>query len=263
MKRILFLIIVLISITSINVSAKNYEYVSDEYNILKKDTKDYIEEYSKYIYEEAGIEYYVVLTDGLGDYDLDTYSKIVYDNIVSNKNDKGLLILISKDDRMVKITAGSGISDVITNEVINDYLKDYFIPFLSTNEWDNGIINGYTAIYKCLCYNLYIDTSGLEVINGNDFLFKYRFYIFFVCIFICNLIGCILPKFFVRFFDKDYKVKFMDMFIFLTSIFINVIILYYSYSYTKNYLYILLVFELFSIYSGILYYKRKRHIKKR
>ena len=239
MKRILFLIIVLISITSINVSAKNYEYVSDEYNILKKDTKDYIEEYSKYIYEEAGIEYYVVLTDGLGDYDLDTYSKIVYDNIVSNKNDKGLLILISKDDRMVKITAGSGISDVITNEVINDYLKDYFIPFLSTNEWDNGII------------------------NGNDFLFKYRFYIFFVCIFICNLIGCILPKFFVRFFDKDYKVKFMDMFIFLTSIFINVIILYYSYSYTKNYLYILLVFELFSIYSGILYYKRKRRIKKR
>lgn len=44
MKKILFLIIILISITCINVSAKNYEYVSDEYNLLKKDTKEYIEE---------------------------------------------------------------------------------------------------------------------------------------------------------------------------------------------------------------------------
>lgn len=188
---------------------------------------------------------------------------MVYDNIVSNNNDKGVLILISKEDRMVKITAGACISNIITNEVINEYLKDYFIPFLSTNEWDNGIINGYTAIYKCLCYNLYIDTSGLDVINGNDLLFKYRFYIFFICIFICNLIGCILPKFFIRFFSKNYKVNIMDIFILFGSIFINIVILYYSYSYTKNYLYIYYLLLNCFLYIVVFYIIKEIDILKR
>ena len=262
MKKIILLIVFLLPILLINVYADNYKYVVDDGDLLKNDTEEYIDVYSKYLYDVSKIEYYVITVESLGDYDLDTYSDMAYNNyITSKKRDRGLLILISKNDRQVKVIAGKGISKAVTDDIIDEYIDDYFISFLSTNEWDSGIKNGYTAFYKYLCYHLDIDTSGLDVQNGNDFLFKYRYYIFFVCIWICYIIGYLLPKYFMRLFNKNYKVNNIEKLIFYGSIFVNVVILYYNYNYMNKYLYILLIVELFSILSStVLNNKNKVYI---
>jgi len=250
MKKILFIFIVLLSFIVTNVNAEEYKYVLDDGNILNADTESYINDYSKYLDKEANIEYYVVTVSNLGEYDLDSYSEIVYSNFVENEKDRALLILVCKNDRQVKVMAGKGISSAVDDEIINDFIDEYFLSFFANNEWDNGVKNGYTAFFKYICMYLDIDTSGLEVMDGNDFLFKYRYYILFICIWICNTIGYILPKYFIRLFNKNYKVTYKDNLILYGSVFVNVIILYYNYLADYKFLFILLVFEIFSILSG-------------
>lgn len=250
MKKIVSLIIIILSIFITNVYAKENKFVLDDGNILKNSTEKYINTYSKYLSDEANINYYVVTVSNLGEYDIDTYAEILYSDLINPKKDNGLLILVSKPDRKVKVIAGKAISGAITSEVINDYLDEYFVTFLSNNEWDEGIKNGYTAFFKYICLHLDIDTSGLEVTSGYDFLYKYRFHILFICIWICNTIGYILPKYFIRLLNKNYKVTIIDNIILYGSVFINVIILYYNYIFVKKHLYILLAFEMFSILSG-------------
>ena len=253
MKKIVFLIIFLLSFLISDVSAKEYKYVLDQGNILKDSTEEFINTYSEFLNKASKIDYYVITIDNLGEYDLDNYADIVYTNLINPKKDNGLLILVSKNDRRVKVIAGRAISGAITDEVIDNYLNEYFLAFLSNNEWDTGIKNGYIAFFKYICLYLNIDTSSLEVSSGYDFFYKYRFYIFFVCIWICNTIGYILPKYFIRMLDKHYKVTHIDNLILYGSVFINVIILYYNYIYVKKYLFILLAFELFSILSGTVF----------
>ena len=253
MKRVFIIFILFLSLFITNVYANEYKYVVDDGGLLKENTLDYINTYSEYLDKTANIEYYVITVNSLGEYDLDTYTDIVYSNYIKNKNDRGLLILVSKNDRQVKVMAGKGISEVVDEEIINDYIDRYFLSFFSNNEWDEGLKNGYTAFFKYICLHLDIDTSGLEVMNGNDFLFKYRYYILFICIWICNFIGYILPKYFIRLFNKNYKITFKDNLVLYSSVFINVIILYYNYITDKKFLIILLAFEIFSILSGTIF----------
>lgn len=271
MKKMFSIIIILLSLFITNVYAEEYKYVVDDGDILEKDTLEYIDAYSEYLDKTAKIYYYVITIESLGEYDLDTYTDLVCSNYLRKNKDRGLLILVSKNDRQVKVIAGKDIGEVVTDEVIDDYINRYFISFLANNEWDVGIKNGYTAFFKYLCLHLDIDTSGLEVMNGNDFFYKYRYYILFICIWICNTIGYILPKYFIRLFNKNYKVTALDNLILYGSVFVNVIILYYNYINYNNFLFILLGFEIFSILSGTIFNtdinkkktKKKRVKKKR
>jgi len=271
MKKMFSIIIILLSLFITNVYAEEYKYVVDDGGILEKDTLKYIDAYSEYLDKTAKIYYYVITIESLGEYDLDTYTDLVCSNYLRKNKDRGLLILVSKNDRQVKVIAGKDIGEVVTDEVIDDYINRYFISFLANNEWDVGLKNGYTAFFKYICLNLDIDTSGLEVMNGNDFFYKYRYYILFICIWICNTIGYILPKYFIRLFNKNYKVTALDNLILYGSVFVNVIILYYNYISYNNFLFILLGFEIFSILSGTIFNtniskkktKKKRVKKKR
>ena len=250
MKKVSILFIIIFSFFIINVFAEDNKFVIDDGDLLNSSTKEYINLYSEYLSKEAKIDYYVVTVDDLGEYDIDTYAEIVYSNLINKKKDNGLLILVCKPNRMVKVIAGKAISGAITEEVIYEIIDEYIISFMKNNEWDKGIKNGYTAFFKYICYHLNIDTNVMKVSSGYDFLYKYKGYILFVCIWICNTIGYILPKYFIKLFDKKYKVNIIDNIILCVSIVINVIILYYNYLLDNKYLYILLAFEIFSILSG-------------
>ena len=106
MKRVFIIFVLFLSLFITNVFAKEYKYVLDDGGLLKEDTLDYINTYSEYLDKTANIEYYVITVNSLGEYDLDTYTDIVYSNYIENKKDRGLLILVSKNDRQVKVISG-------------------------------------------------------------------------------------------------------------------------------------------------------------
>lgn len=178
-----YLILILLLLPII-VFSKN-TYVIDNASIIDKYTSDYIDVYSNFIYNKCGIEYYVITIDSLSSNTIEEETDYLYNkyNISSN----GLLIVVSKSDRELRVKAGTSLSDVISNKTIDEYINKYFIPYLENNEWSSGIKNGYSSFYKLLCNYYGIDSSSM-VVYRDSFINKYKYETYVFLIFICNLL---------------------------------------------------------------------------
>ena len=204
MKKILILIITCLLLSTINtfalVSKSSDIYLTDEANILNYDSKKYIIEVSNYLKKKKKIDYYVVTINSLEDYELESYAEYIYKSF--NISKKGLLILVSKNDRVIYIKAGEALSKIISNEMIEEYIEVFFMPYLEKGEWDKGIKNGYSAFLKYICDVYHIDSSNIVVYGENDFIQKYKVPLVFLIIWLCTIIGYVLSTYFIRFFDN-------------------------------------------------------------
>ena len=104
-------------------------------------------------------------------------------------NEKGLLIVFSKSDRQLRIKTGIKLSKIIPDDVIEEYINSYFMPYLKDEDWNSGIKNGYSSFYKLLCNYYEIDSSPMTVYNGLSFIKKYKYSIFMIILFICSFLS--------------------------------------------------------------------------
>lgn len=161
-------------------------YVTDNANVLKDETKDYIVTYSDFLKDKEKIDYYVVTLKSLEGINLEEYTDYIYDSF--NMNEKGLLIVLSKSDRQLRIKTGTKLSKIIPDDVIEEYINSYFMPYLKDENWNSGIKNGYSSFYKLLCNYYEIDSSPMTVYNGLSFINKYKYPIFMIILFICSFL---------------------------------------------------------------------------
>lgn len=246
---VLILLIVPISISALVSSPENF-YVTDTSKKLSVDSVNYINKYSTFLYNARRIEYYVVVLKSLENYDLESYTDYIYDSF--DISDKGILIVASTNDRSLRIKVGEDLALYIPDDIINEYIKDYFMPYLKNEDWNTGIINGYKAFYKMLCNIYNIDSSEMIVYDGLDFFNKYRNYILIFVIWLNTIISYLFCDYFRRIFiNKKYNNTIIDDIIFGVCLFIN--ILMYLLAYLVYPLSVGLVFiaELFAIYSNL------------
>jgi len=248
MKKFIVFLIAVFSVINVYAIGRN-EYVIDNSNIFSKDTENFILELSNYIKDEEQIDYVVVSADTNGD--LKNYTNKLYDDLhVSNK---GILMVVDRDSRSIQIQVGKRLGDVIPDSVINEYIEKYMIGYLKNEEWDDGVRNGYTAFYKLLCNYYNIDSSILEVYDGNNFLNKYRMLIVSVIIFLCTMIGYTLIRYYRDRYirkPKDKVSKVLNDIIFFSCIFINVELFIISYYLGFNYFIVVFAIEIISIISS-------------
>lgn len=254
MKKILLLIIILLS--NFNVQAKtNLTYAIDKANLINKETEDYINLYSNYLKQELNIDYYLITIKNNTNLSIEKYADKIFNdyNLTSNS----LLILISKENRQIQIKTGSTISKIIPNTIINDYLNKFFIPFLKNNDWNSGLKNGYASFFKLLCNYYEIDSSVIEVYNGNSFFNKYKNYLLIFNIWLASIICYIYCKYFKEKIKK--KLSFLDTLIFTVTIVSNIFLLLFSYFLNPLFCILVLLAELIFINSN---YQLERKIKK-
>ena len=157
MKKGFFLFLLLLVVT---VSSKVYAldivrptsdyYVNDYAEILSSETKNYIKDNSVKLYNNTGAQIVVVTVKNIGDASMDSYSIEVARSfeIGDKKENNGILLIVSKEDREIRIEVGYGLEGVITDAKSGKILDDYVIPYFKNGDWDQGILNGYKAIYK-------------------------------------------------------------------------------------------------------------------
>ena len=108
MKKLIYFIILFLMIIPLNtlglVKQSDEIYVTDSAQILNNETEDYIVTYSEFLKENKNIDYYVVTVKSLEGISLEEYTDYIFDSF--NMNDLGLLIVISHDDRSIRIKAG-------------------------------------------------------------------------------------------------------------------------------------------------------------
>lgn len=253
MKKIIYFIVLFLMIIPLNtfglVKQSNKIYVTDEADILNEEVEDYIVTYSEFLKDNKNIDYYVVTVKSLDGISLEEYTDYVFESF--NMNDLGLLIVVSLDDRSIRIKAGSELSKVIETSTIDDYIDSYFMPYLKNDDWNTGIKNGYSSFYKLLCNIFKIDSSTMTVYNGKSFINNYRYPIFIGVLWICIFISGFLTKSFVNMKKGIEKVSTIKDFFITILIIINIYLLYFSYLLIPLSIFIVLGFEGVIIYNII------------
>lgn len=249
MKKILIFLFILF--IPFSVFAKD-NYAIDNADILSESTEKYILKYSNKL-KKYNIDYYVVCVDDLDGYSINDYTDSVYKDL--NISEKGVLILVSHSDREIRVVVGSELSEIISDDVIEDYLNSYFMPFLKNNDWDFGLKNGYSAFYKMIG-NIYdINNDDVQVM-GDSFLVKYKYPILVALIWIASLLGCLFFDYVLEMVRGNVNPAFLAIILFINVSFY--VLAYYIYDKT---IIIIFLFQLFSFYSCVSTYEYKRKKK--
>ena len=199
-------------------------YVTDDADVVKEETENYIIEYSNFLARSRGVRYYVVTVSSLEGYDIDTYVDLVYQSFGMGK--KGVLLFLSQSDGMVKVVFGPRVSSIMTEEEMNQTIDEYFLPYLSAGNWDKGVKNGYIAFYKKICEYYHIDSSIMELESGNSIFIKYQYPILAGMLVASMFVSYYLCSFFYR---SKRKKQFYHYFLFFLTCFINVALLALAY----------------------------------
>lgn len=251
---ILFLLslILLPLTTNAIVKRSDKKYVTDQARILKEESENYIVKYSDFLYKAKKIDYYVVTVKSLEDLTLEEYTDELYRKF--KLKEKGLLILIAKDERKIRIQSGKDLAKIINGDVIDEYIDTYFIPYMERDQWNEGIINGYSAFYKKICEAYGIDASEMQVIDKLDFLTKYKTPIAFVIIWL----SIMAANYFCKYYKKLKKSKdpasspeAQNTIIFGMVVIGNIFLLAGAYILEPIYLLFTLAFEGVTVYSSL------------
>lgn len=255
MKKIINIILLLFLCFPLFISAKE-KYVIDKADVLTDISESYIEKYSDYLYKTEGIDFYVVSIDYVDfDYTIEDYTNYIFSEY--NISDKGLLILVSKDDRKIRIEAGKELNTILDNDKIDEFMNEYFIPFLEHSEWNDGIINGYSAIYKYICEEYNIDASSMEVDEDVDFLIKYKNPLMLLIILICSGFASIYQR-----IIKKKGLNNSTMPIMVVLIILNITVISFTYLLDPIYLLFALAFQGLFIYMKLGIKGKNEHSKK-
>lgn len=204
-KKICVFAFILISIFSVQVSfAEKVEdlnvsrYVNDYANIIDDDVENQLNQ-RLYDFAASTTHQIVVVTVNNmdGDY-IEHYSIKLAEKIKAGtaKNDNGVILLIAKDDRKMRIEVGYGLEGVLTDGVSSNIINTNLKPAFQKGDYTRGISSAVDRIVNI--------TSGEEIpkegnylssVNySNSNLWVVLFYMVFFGAFVVSWLGSILGR---------------------------------------------------------------------
>ena len=153
MKKILKVLLVCLIVFTNHVFAiepTQEFYINDYANILSEDTEDYIQTNSVSLANATTAQIVVVTVPSLNGVSLEEYSTNLFRQfgIGDKEKNNGLLILIALEERKSRIEVGYGLEGVLPDGKTGRIQDEYMIPYFKDNNFDEGILNGYKALFK-------------------------------------------------------------------------------------------------------------------
>lgn len=158
-------------------------YVNDYANILSPNVKQSLEEELKTFTASSSNEIAVVTVPDLGGDTVENYATKLFESwkIGNAKNDNGVLLLISRDDRKLRIEVGYGLEGALPDITAKDIIDNKITPSFKQGNYDNGVIEGVKAIeevtkgeYKATGKN----SNSTFSLSGNAIEFIFVFLVF-------------------------------------------------------------------------------------
>ncbi|MBF0208173.1 MAG: TPM domain-containing protein [Oligoflexia bacterium] len=135
------------SIMALEVSALKSP-VNDYASILSDDVRKNIEKKLLQLHDLESTQVVVLTVPTLNGENLEEYSIKVVEKwqIGKHKNDNGVLLLIAKEERKVRIEVGRGLEGKLTDLVSGRIIREEIIPYFKQGNYDLGVISGVNAI---------------------------------------------------------------------------------------------------------------------
>jgi uncharacterized protein len=132
--------------------------VMDEAGLLSEGDKKALSDYAYEIYTHGGPQIQVFIVNDLQGHAIEDFSIKVAEKwqLGTKEKDNGLLILISKADRKVRIEVGNGIEGEITDYDSNQYISKILVPSFREQAYAAGL----QAVMSQVATKFNIKTEG-------------------------------------------------------------------------------------------------------
>lgn len=166
-------------------------YVTDRATMLSPETRQRLEAYLYEFEKQTSTQIAVATFPSFEDGSLEDISMRIAQKwkIGQKERNNGVLFLIFRDDRQMRIEVGYGLEGVLTDAVSSQIIRNQVTPYFREGQFENGILSGVQAIVS-VTRGEYQATSaegesgerllklilGLIVLIGGLDLFRYFFY---------------------------------------------------------------------------------------
>jgi uncharacterized protein len=168
--------------------------VNDTAELLSDDTKQELESLLRQ-HEDSTSNQVVVLTiTSLESESIEEYAIRVVDTwkLGQKGKDNGVLLLVAKDDRQVRIEVGRGLEGELTDALSAQIIRREIVPNFKGGDYDRGVRAGVDAILGAIAGSYTADDSAAD--GGESFpmgIFVFLFFLSIVGLF--TLIALITP----------------------------------------------------------------------
>ncbi len=133
-------------------------YVNDDAWIFNE-SEEVINSMSASLYEDYGIEFYMISVTALKGTEIEDYSDALWNKW--ELSDDSIFILIAPNDRQVRIEIGSNIeSDGIYTSEDAEYEIDDILAYFTNGYYEAGMIMSYIDIYKFFDEDMWLNHSS-------------------------------------------------------------------------------------------------------
>ena len=204
MKPLRFSLILLISLLFLSPTCLAMEkpterfYVNDFADVLSDETEQYIFDESVKLKNATSAQIVVVTVPNLEGKSVEEYSTELFRSygIGDKEKNNGVLLLVSVGDRKLRIEVGYGLEGALPDAKAGRIRDNYLTPYLKDDKWDEGILNGYKAIFQVVAeeYNYDGAVATPEEPEANEvpfswYLFLFQFFLMFPAGYLSNKIA--------------------------------------------------------------------------
>lgn len=150
-------------------------FVYDSNNIIDEETEEKINTILVQLEEKTGAEVAIVTVDSLLDMEIEDYSYELANTLGIGKEDEdnGVLLLISRPDKRVRLEIGKGLEGCLNDSKCGRILDDYFVPYRDNDEYSKAAFETIQAIVSVVAkeYNVTIgavDNTIAEDIEAKE-----------------------------------------------------------------------------------------------
>ncbi|GAB1808638.1 MULTISPECIES: TPM domain-containing protein [Priestia] len=125
-------------------------YVQDFAHLLNDQEKADINQMSRKLDDETKAQVAILTVNSLGDSDVEEYANEAFRKykLGDKKLNNGVLILLAKKERKIRIEVGYGLEGAITDIKSGEIIDSYAIPNLKNGKYDTALETTYKAVYN-------------------------------------------------------------------------------------------------------------------
>jgi uncharacterized protein len=148
--------LLLLLVTAIVLSGPDFPQLTgrvvDAAQLLSAEAKARLVERLEAHEQQTGNQLVVVTLPSLGGYDIDDYGYQLgrHWGIGQQDNDNGALLIVSRDDRKVRIEVGYGLEGSLTDALSSAIIHQRILPQFRNGDFESGIEQGVDAMLKIL-----------------------------------------------------------------------------------------------------------------
>lgn len=193
MKRILLLFIFSLSLLNANITKYFPELsgrIVDNANMISPSTEENISSILKAHEEETSNQIVVVTVDSLHGYPIEDFGYQLgrHWGIGQKGRDNGVLLIVSKEDRKIRIEVGYGLEGALTDKISHEIIEYVLKPKFRIQQFDQAFKESINNIIDAI-KGEYINDLKKENSNSSSSSLDFLPIVFFITIFSSGILG--------------------------------------------------------------------------